>query len=172
VLQEPRKGAGSENDGTMLVTGAEALQQYLGEHGDIFAALAQRWNGKTYGGKPEGKVRHEQALAGHLAQGRLRGGQHHGAARRTVLQSLENAQKQPLAGRGEKIDTIEISEARQCGRVGVANQPLACVAALEAGAGQRRAAEDKAGQGVLTDARFALNGGHLKMRRSHLRLHQ
>jgi hypothetical protein len=94
-------------------------------------------NGKADGGEAEGEVGQQQALTGHLAQRGLRGGQHHGAARRAVLEGLEHAQQQSLARRGEQVDAIQIGEAGEGGRIGVGDQPLAGVAALKAAAGQR-----------------------------------
>ena len=148
---------GPRSDRALLIAGADAVEQGLGERGNVFAALAQRGNGKADGGEAEGQVGQQQPLAGHLAQRGLRGGKQHGAARRAVLQRLENAQQQALAGRGEQVDAIEIGEAGEGGGIGVGDQPLAGVAALKAGAGQRRAAEEIAGQGLLAGAVFAFD---------------
>ena len=172
VLQEAGEGAGAEDDGALLIAGADAVEQGLGEQGNVFAALAQRRNGEADGGKAEGEVGQQQALAGHLAQRGLRGGEDDGAARRAVLERLEDAEQQTLAGRGEQVNAIQIGEAGEGGGVGVGDQPLAGVAALEAGAGQRGAAEEIAGQGVLAGAVFALDGGDLHMGRGHLSLHE
>ena len=156
----------------MLVADADAVEQGLGERGDIFAALAQRGNGEAEGGKPEGQVGQHQPLLGHLAQRGLRGGQHDRVPRRTVLQRLEYAQQQPLTGRGEQVNAIEIEEAGEGGGIGVAGQPFTRIAALETGRGEWRVGEEIAGQRLLAGARLAFNGGHLQMGRGPLRLHQ
>ena len=75
MLQEAGQRAGAEDDGALLVAGADAVEQGLGQRGDVFAALAQRGNGEADGGEAEGEVGQQQALAGHLAQRGLRGGQ-------------------------------------------------------------------------------------------------
>src|ERR1039458_505942 len=124
VLEEADKGAGAEDDGALLVAGADAVKEGLGERGDVFAAQAQGWNGEADGGETEGEVRHEEALTGHLAERGLRGGEQDGAAGGTVLEGLEDAEERALAGRGEEIDAIEIGEAGEGGRVGVGYQPL------------------------------------------------
>jgi hypothetical protein len=129
-------------------------------------------NGEADGGETEGEVGHEQALAGHLAQRRLRGGEQDGAAGGTVLEGLEDAEEQTLAGRGEQVDAVEIGEAGEGGGVGVGNQPLAGIAALKAGGGERGAGEKIAGQGVLAAAVFAFDGGYLHVGRGHLSLHE
>ena len=134
VLQEAGKGAGSKNDGALLVARAEAVEQELGERGDVFAAQAQRRNGEADGGEAEGEVGQQKSLAGHLAQRGLRRGEDDGAARRAILEALEDAEQQSLSGRGEQVDAIEISEAGEGGGIGVGGQPFAGVAALEAGA--------------------------------------
>ena len=137
---------------------------------------SRRWrkrrNGEADGGETEGEVGHEQALTGHLAQRGLRGGEQDGAAGRTILERLEYAEQQALAGRGEQVDAIEIGEAGEGGGIGVGDQPLAGIAALEAGAGEGRVAEEIAGQGLLAGAVLAFDGGHLDVGRGHLRLHE
>ena len=42
VLEEAGEGAGAEDDGALLIAGADAVEQGLGERGDVFAAHAQR----------------------------------------------------------------------------------------------------------------------------------
>ena len=133
VLEQACERAGAENDGALLVAGADAVEQRLGQRGDIFAALAQRRNGEANRGEAESQVGQQESLAGHLAQRGLRRGQEHGAARRTVLQSLQHAEKQTLAGRGEQIYAIQIGESRKRGGIGLGDQPLARVAALKDG---------------------------------------
>ncbi len=102
----------------------------------------------------------------------MRRGEQDGAAGRTVLEGLEDAEEQALAGRGEQVNAIEIGEAGKGGGIGVGYQPFAGVAALEAGGGQWRTAEEIAGQGLLAAAVLALNGGYLHMGSGHLRLHE
>ena len=120
----------------------------------------------------EGEVGHEEALTGHLAERSLRGGEQDGAAGGTVLESLEDAEEEALAGRGEEIDAIEIGEAGEGGGVGVGYQPLAGVAALKGGVGQRGAAEEITGQGLLAAAVLAFDGGYLDVRGGHISLHE
>ena len=86
VLEEPGERAGSEDDGALLIAGADAVEEELGERGDVFAALAQRRNGEANGGEAEGEVGEKKPLAGHLAERCLRGGEEDGAAGRAVLQ--------------------------------------------------------------------------------------
>ena len=131
VLEEAGERAGAEDDGALLIEGADAVEQRLGEDGDVFAALAQRGNGKADGGEAEGQVGQQEALSGHLAQRSLGGGQQDEAAGRAVLERLEHAQQQALAGRGEQVHAIEIGEAGEGGGIGVGDQPFAGVAALE-----------------------------------------
>ncbi len=133
VLQEAGERAGAEEDGALLVAEADALEEGLGERGDVFAAQAQGRNGEADGGEAEGEVGDKQALTGHLAKRGLRGGEEDGASGGAVLEGFEHAQKQALAGRGEKIDAVEEGEAGEGGGVGVGDQPLAGIAALKAG---------------------------------------
>jgi len=77
-----------------------------------------------------------------------------------------------LSRRGEEVHAIEISEAGEGRRIGVGGEPLTCVAALEAGGGEGRAAEEIAGQSGFAAAVLAFNGGNLKMRRGHFGLHE
>ena len=56
VLEEPRERAGAEDDGALLIAEADAVEQRLGEWGNIFAALTQRRNSETDGGETEGEV--------------------------------------------------------------------------------------------------------------------
>ena len=56
VLEEAGEGAGAERDGALLVAGADAVEQGLGEWGDVFAAWAQRWDGEANGAEAEGEV--------------------------------------------------------------------------------------------------------------------
>jgi hypothetical protein len=102
----------------------------------------------------------------------LRGGDQNGAAGRTVLKVLENAEEQPLAWRGEKVDAIEISKADKSGGIGVCGQPLASVATLKGVVGESRAAEEIARESVLAGAVLALNGGDLDVGRDHFGLHK
>ena len=131
VLEEAGEGAGAEEHGALLIAGADAVEQGLGERGDVFAALAQRRNGETDGGEAEGEVGEKKSLTGHLAQRGLRRGEQDGAAGRAVLEGAENAEEQALAGRGEQVDAVEIGEAGEGGGVAVGGQPLARIAALE-----------------------------------------
>ena len=134
VLEEAGKGAGSEDDGALLIADADAVEEELGEGGDVFAALAQRRDRETNGGETKGEVGKKQSLTGHLAQRSLRRCEQNGAARRAVLKVFEDAEEQALAGRGEKVNAIEIGEAGKGGGIRVGSQPLAGVAALK-GAG-------------------------------------
>jgi hypothetical protein len=138
VLQEAGERAGAEDDGALLVADADAVKQGLGERGNILAAHAQRGDGEADGAEAEGEVGQEQALAGHLAERGLRGCEDDGAAGRAVLHGFEDAEEQTLAGRGEQIDAVEIGKAGEGVGVGVGDQPLAGVSALEAGAGGER----------------------------------
>ena len=131
VLEEAGEGAGAEEHGALLIAGADAVEQGLGERGDVFAALAQGRNGEADGGEAEGEVGEKQSLTGHLAERSLRGGEEDGAAGRAILEGAEDAEEQALAGRGEQIDAVEIGEAGEGGGIGVGGQPLARVAALK-----------------------------------------
>ena len=75
----------------------------------------------------------------------------------------------PQAG-SLSVDAIEIGEAGEGRWVGVRDQPLAGIAALEAGAGQGRTAEEIARQGLLPGAVLAFDGGHLHVGGGHFRL--
>ena len=172
VLQETGEDAGPEDDGALLVASADAVEEELGERGDVFAALAQGWDGKADGSEAEGEVGEQQALAGHLAQRCLRGSEKDGAAGWAVLKILENAEEESLARRCKEVDTIEISEPGEGGGIGVGGEPLARVAALKTGGGERGAAEEIAGQRVFAAAMLTLNGGDLEMRRGHFSLHE
>ncbi len=170
VLEEAGEGAGSEDDVALLIAGGDALEQGLGEGGDVFAALAQRRDGEADGGEAEGEVGQEETLAGHVAKRRFRRGDEDDAAGRAILQGFEDAEEQALAGRGEEIDAVEIEEAGHGDGIGVGGQPLAGVAALEGGVQERRAGEEIAGEGGFAGAVLALNDGELQMRRGHLSL--
>jgi hypothetical protein len=47
VLEKAGERAGSEKDGALLIAGADAVEEELDERGDIFAALAERRDGKA-----------------------------------------------------------------------------------------------------------------------------
>lgn len=102
----------------------------------------------------------------------MRGSNQNGATGGTVLKVLENAEEQPLAGRGEKVDAIKISEADESGGISVCGQPFTRVAALKVAGGKGRAAEQITRESVLAGAVFALNGGDLDVRRDHISLHE
>lgn len=72
VLKEAGEGARPEEDRALLIASADAVEQGLGEGRDVFAALAERRNGKADGGEAEGEVREKEALSGHLAERCLR----------------------------------------------------------------------------------------------------
>ena len=118
VLEEASEGAGSEHDGALLVAVAESFEEGLGEGSDVFAALAQGWNGEANGGEPEGEVGHDQTLSGELAQRRFRRGKDDGAAGCAILEGFEDAEEESLAGRGEQVDAVEVGEAGERGGVG------------------------------------------------------
>ena len=171
VLEEASEGAGSEHDGALLVAVAESFEEGLGEGSDVFAALAQGWNGEANGGEPEGEVGHDQTLSGELAQRRFRRGKDDGAAGCAILEGFEDAEEESLAGRGEQVDAVEVGEAGESGGVGAHGEPFAGIAAFETGVGERGEREEKAGQGLFACALFAFDGGNLEVRRGHLRLH-
>ena len=171
VLDEASERAGAEDDGALLVAGAEAVKQALGERGDVFAALAERRDGEADGGEAEGEVGDEQSLAGHLAERGVGGGEQDGAAGRAVLKGLEDAEQEALSGRGEQVNAVEVGEAGEGGGIGVGDQPLAGVVALEGGVGEEGAGEEVAGEGVLADAGFAFEGGDLEVGCGHVGLH-
>jgi hypothetical protein len=68
VLQEASERAGTEEDGALLVAEADALEEGLGEWGDVFAAQAQGRNGEANGCEAESEVGDKQALTGHLTK--------------------------------------------------------------------------------------------------------
>ena len=175
VLEEAAEGSRSEGDRALLIAVADAFEEELSEGGDIFAALAKGRNGEADGGKAEGEVGEEQALAGHLAQGCLGGCQDYGASGGTVLESLEEAEEQALSGRGEEVDAIKVGEAGKSGRIGIGYQPLAGIAALKdgcvGGVAEWGTAVEIAGQGLLADSGLAFNGGDLQVGRGDLGLH-
>jgi len=172
VLEEAGEGAGSEDDGALLIAGADAVEEELRERGDIFAALAQRRDSEADGGEAKGEIGKKKSLTGHLAQRRLRRCEQDRAARRAILKILEDAEEQALAGRGEKVDAIEIGEAGESGGIGVGSEPLAGIAALKGAGGEGRAAEEIAGEGLFAGAVLTFDGGNLEMGRGHLRLHE
>ena len=172
VLQEAGERAGRHKDRALLIARADAVKHSLGQRGDVFAAHTQRRNSKADGGEAEGEIGQQETLRGHLAQRGLRGCEQDGAASRTVLERLEKAKQKALARRGEQVNTVEISEAGERGGVSVSDQPFAGVAALKAAGGERRAAEEIAGQGLFADAVFSLDGGQMNMRRGHFSLHE
>ena len=88
------------------------------------------------------------------------------------MHGFEDIEQQALAGRREQVDAVEVGEAGEGGGIGVRDQPLAGVAALEAGGSERGAAEQILGQGLLAGAVFAFNGGHLDVRGDHVGLGQ
>ncbi len=172
VLEQACERAGAESDGALPIAGADSFQQRLGERGDVFAAHAEGRNDEADSAEAKGQVGQKQALAGHLAQRGLRGGEQDGAAGRAVLQGFQNAEEQALSGRGEQVDAVKIDEAGQGGGIGVSDQPFAGIAALEGARGERGAAEEIAGEGLFAGAVFALNGGQLHVGRCHFSLHQ
>jgi len=68
VLQEAGQRAGAHEDRALLIARADAVEQGLGQRGDVFAAQAQRRNGEADGGEAEGEIGQQEALRGHLAQ--------------------------------------------------------------------------------------------------------
>lgn len=170
VLEEAGEGAGAEEDRALLVAEADALEEGLGEGCDVFAAQAQGRDGEADGGEAEGEVGEQQALSGHLAERGLRGSEEDGASGGAVLEGFEDAEEQALAGRREEIDAVEEGEAGESGGVGVGDEPLAGVAALEAGVGEWGAAEEVAGEGMLAGALFAFDGGDLDVGGGHVGL--
>lgn len=68
VLKEPGEGAGTEEHGALLIAGADAVKQGLGERSDVFAALTQRRNGEADRGEAEGEVGEKKSLTCHLPQ--------------------------------------------------------------------------------------------------------
>ena len=172
VLEEPGERAGSEGNGALLVAGADAVEEGLGEGGDVFFALAEGRHGETHGGETEGEVGHEKALGGHLAERDLGRGDKNGAAGRAILEGFENAEEESLAGRGEQVDAVEVDESGHDGRVGLVDQPLAGVVALEGGARQGRVGMHEARQGLLAGAALAFNGGQLHVGRDHFGLEE
>ena len=72
VLEQTGECAGAEEDGTLLVAEADALEEGLGEGSDVFAAQAQGRDGESDGCEAEGEVGEKQTLAGHLAKRSLR----------------------------------------------------------------------------------------------------
>ena len=163
---------GPRRDGALLIAGADAVKEELNERGDVFTALAKRRDGKANRSEAKREVGKEQSLTGHLAQRSLRGGEQDSAAGRTVLKVFEDAEEQALAGRGEKVDAIEIGEAGEGGGIGVGGEPLAGVAALKCAGGEGRATEEITGKGVLAGAMLALDGGNLQVGRGHFCLHE
>jgi hypothetical protein len=170
VLEKAGESAGTEDDGALLITGAEAVEKVLGERSDVFAALAQGWNSETDGSETKGEVGEEQPLAGHLAQRSFRRGENDGAAGRAILKRLEDAEEQALSGRGEEIDAVEVGEACKGSGISVGGEPLARVATLKLGATHGRTAEEVARESLLAGAVFAFNGGNLEMGRGHFSL--
>jgi hypothetical protein len=47
VLEEAGECSGAEDDGALLVAGADAVEDGLGEGGDVFTAQAEGWNGEA-----------------------------------------------------------------------------------------------------------------------------
>ncbi len=172
MLEKAGEGAGPEDDGALLIAGADAVKEELGERGDVFAALTKRRDGEANGGEAKGEVGKKQSLTGHLAKRSLGRGEQNGAARRAVLKILEDTEEQALAGRGEEVNAIEIGESGKGGGIGVGSEPLAGVAALKSAGGERRSTEEIAGKSMLSCAVLAFNSGDLEMGRDHLRLHE
>ena len=131
VLEEAGERAGSKDEGALLITGADAVEEKLGERGDVFAALAQRRNGEANRSEAKCEVGKKKSLTGHLAERSLRRGEQNGAARRPVLKVFEDSEKQALTRRCEKVDAIEIGETGEGGGIGVGGQPFAGIAALK-----------------------------------------
>jgi len=111
VLEESGEGTGAEEDRALLVAEADALEEGLGEGGDVFATQAQGRNGEANGGEAEGEVGEQETLASHLAERSLRGGEENGAAGGAVLESFEDTEEEALSGRGEEVDAVEEGEA-------------------------------------------------------------
>ena len=172
MLDEAGERAGSENHGSLLIAGAEAFEEALGQGGDVFAAQAEGGHGEADGGEAEGEVGHEETLAGHLAQRGMGRGEQDGASGGAILKGFEDAEQEALSGRGEQVDAVEVGEAGEGGGIGVGDEPFAGVAALEGGVGEGGAAEEIAGQGLLAGAGLALKSGDLEVGRGHFSLHE
>jgi hypothetical protein len=75
-----------------------------------------------------------------------------------------------LPRRCEEVDAVEEGESGQGGWVGVGDEPLTGVAALKAGVGEGGAAEEVAGEGVLSGTLFSFNGGNVDVGGGHVGL--
>jgi hypothetical protein len=170
VLEQAGEGSGAEEDRALLVTEADALEERLGERGDVFATESQGRDGEAYGGEAEGEIGEQETLAGHLAERGLRGGEQDGAAGGAILKSFEDTEEEALAWRGEEVDAVEEGVAGERGGVGVGDKPLAGVAALEGAGGERGAAIEIAREGMLAGALFALDGSDLDVWGGHVGL--
>jgi hypothetical protein len=170
VLEESGEGTGAEEDGSLLVAEADALEQGLGEWGDVFAAEAEGWNGEADGGEAEGEVREQESLSGHLAERGLGGGEEDSATGRAVLESFEDGEEETLSGRGEEVDAVEEGESGEGGGVGVGDEPFAGIAALKTGVDELGTAEQVACEGMLASALLAFNGGDLDVWGGHFSL--
>lgn len=171
MLQKTSQRAGAQLHRTMLIATADAIEQRLRDGRNVFAAHAQRGNGKTNGGETEGEIGQQQPLAGHLAQRGLRRGNQQNAGGWMVLQMLEHVEQQALAGRRKQVYAIEVCESRQMCGVPF-QQPFAGILALEWRAGQGRAAEHVTGQRLFARSGFALDGRKLHVRSGHVGLQQ
>jgi hypothetical protein len=169
VLEKAGECAGSEEDRALLVAEADAFEEGLGERGDVFASKAEGRNGEANCAEAEGEVGEQESLTDHLAERSLGGGED-GASWGAILEGFEDSEEEALAWRCEEVDAVEEGEAGEGGGVGVGDKPLAGVATLEAGVGERRAAEEVASEGMLAGALFAFDGGDLDVGGSHFGL--
>ncbi len=94
------------------------------------------------------------------------------ALRIAAFDTFENVVQQVLPRCGQQVHAVKVKKTGEPCRLNIAKKPLAGVLTLEAQPGQRRAAEQVAGQRLLAGALLALDGRDLHMRRGHLSLQQ
>ena len=172
MLEQAGKGSGSENCGGLLVASADAVNEGLGNGGDVFAVFAEGRDGKADGGETKGQVGQKKPLAGQMAQGGVAGDEQKESRRGAgaALKDLDEIEKQVLAGDGEQIDAVEIQDAVE--GVGLVGQPFAGVAAAKGMGGKFRLAVNVLGEEMLAGSGFALEGGQVQAGSSDFGLEQ
>lgn len=112
---------------------ADAVDEGLGEWGDVFAVIAQRWQGEARCGEPECKVGDEAALSGKLPKRNVCRDEQKDSRQPAgfILEHFDQAEQQRLASGGQQIYAIEVEGAGGNCSVGLCGEPFAGVVSAE-----------------------------------------
>ena len=176
MLKKAGQSALGEDGGRLLVAAADAVDERLGDGGDVFAVLAQGEHRKPDGGQAEGEIGQEVALTGELAQRGVRRDQEKEArsagwiVRAPALERFNEVEEQTLTRGGEQIDAVEVESAGEGCGIRFVGQPFACIAAAKGEIAERGLPVEGLREEVLACAGLTLNGRDMETRSSNFSL--